>query len=118
MAARLFDLLGDRPPQDLTNLLVEFDVYRGIATATKDEQGKFGAYTNFALYYSPRAEPAFLTVLEDGAARAALFDGTDDELADVYRRMNEAALREAFAYNGWDGFTNPRLVSFAGTAGH
>lgn len=116
VAAHLFDLLGDGQPRDLTNLLVEFDVYRGVANAGKDENDKLGAYTNFALYYSARAEPAFLTLLDDPVARAALFDGTDAQLAAVYRHMNKAAAREAFAYNGWDGFENPRLVSFAGTA--
>lgn len=113
--AHLFDLLGAAPPRDLTNLLVEFDVYRGIANAGKDENDKLGAYTNFALYYSARAEPAFLTVLDDPVARAALFDGTDDQLAAVYRHMNSAAMREAFAFNGWDGFEDPRLRAFADT---
>ncbi|MGE3193761.1 MAG: ATP-binding protein [Microbacteriaceae bacterium] len=116
VAAHLFDLLGDGQARDLTNLLVEFDVYRGIANAGKDENDRLGAYTNFALYHSARAEPAFLTLLDDPVARTALFDGTDDQLSAVYRHMNSAAIREAFAYNGWDGFENPRLVSFAGKA--
>lgn len=116
VAAHLFALLGDGQPRDLTNLLVEVDVYRGIANAGRDENDKLGSYTNFALYHSARAEPAFLNVLDDHAARAALFDGSDDQLAAVYRRMNSAADREAFAYDGWDGFADPRLVSFAETA--
>ncbi|GEP49271.1 hypothetical protein MSA03_27790 [Microbacterium saccharophilum] len=116
VSAHLFELIGESPPRDLTNLLVEFDVYRGIANAGRDETDKLGAYTNFALYYAARAEPAFLTVLDDPLARAALFDGTDAELAAVYRHMSTTALGEAFAYNGWDGFENPRLVSFAGTS--
>lgn len=81
VAAHLFDLLGTGQPQDLTNLLVQFDVYRGIANAGGDHGDKLGAYPNFALYYSARAEPAFLTVLDNPAARDALFDGTDAELA-------------------------------------
>jgi hypothetical protein len=115
VAARLLDLIGENRSHDLTTLLVEVDVYRGIATAGKGEHDKLGAYTNFALYFSSRAERAFLTVLDDGTARAALFDGTDAELAAVYRNMNDVANREAFAYNGWDGFDNPRLITFAGT---
>lgn len=117
VAAHLFELIGESPSRDLTNLLVEFDVYRGIANAGKDENDKLGAYTNFALYYSARAEPAFLNVLDDPHARGALFDGTDAQLAAAYRHMDKTALRESFAYNGWDGFENPRLVRFAGTAG-
>lgn len=115
VAFRLFELLGDGQPRNLADLLVQFDVYRGVANAGKDENDKLGAYTNFALYHSARAEPAFLTVLDDPLARTALFDGNEAELATVYRHMNSAAIREAFAYNGWDGFESPRLVSFAET---
>ncbi|QRY42314.1 ATP-binding protein (plasmid) [Microbacterium hominis] len=112
-AARLFELLGSGVPVELTNLLVEFDVYRGIAAAGKDPAEKLGAYTNFAFYNAGRAEPAFLAVLDDAAARAALFDGPDTELADVYRKMDATARNEAFLFNGWDGFENPRLREFA-----
>lgn len=112
-AARLFELLGSGMPAELTNLLVEFDIYRGIAAANTDPTEKIGAYTNFALYNSARGEPAFLTVLDDSTARAALFIGTDAELASVYRTMDATAQREAFLFNGWEGFENPRLRQFA-----
>lgn len=113
VATHLFDLLDDGPPRDPTNSLVEFDVYRGVANAGKDENDKLGAYTNFALYDATLAEPAFLTLLDDFVARAALFDGTDEQLASVYRHMNNVAKDEAFAYNGWDGFENYRLITFS-----
>ncbi|AKV85464.1 hypothetical protein AKG07_03210 [Microbacterium sp. CGR1] len=116
-AAHLFDLIGAGQPSDLTNLLVEFDVYRGIANAGKDGNDKLGAYTNFALYYSARAEPAFLTILNDSVARAALFDGTDAQLAAVYRHMDDTARKEASAFNGWDGFEDQRLRAFTDTVG-
>jgi hypothetical protein len=64
VAARLFGLLGENRATDLTNLLVEFDVYRGIATGGVDKNDTLGAYTNLALYQSQQAEPAFLTALE------------------------------------------------------
>ncbi|WP_434317565.1 ATP-binding protein [Leifsonia sp. P73] len=108
----LFELLGDGAPRDLTNALVQFDVYRGIANAGRDDD-KLGGYTNFAFYFSARAEPAFLTLLDEVAARVALFDGSDEELAAVYRQMDRTAISEAFAYNGWNGFTSPRLLAFA-----
>jgi len=114
VATRLLDLLEPVTSAQVTNLLIQFDVLRGIATAGVDPTEKLGAYTNFAFYYSKRAEPAFLTVLDDRRARAALFGGTDDELAAVYRTMNEVATREAFMFNGWEGFTDARLVAFAG----
>ena len=113
--AHLYELLSEGMPRDITNLLVEFDVYRGIASAGRDDTEKLGAYTNFAFYYSKRAEAAFLTVLDDPAAREALFDGSEAQLATLYHRMDSAAQREAFAYNGWEGFENPRLDAFAGS---
>jgi hypothetical protein len=58
-----------------------------------------------------------LTLLDDRAAREALFDGTDAELATLYRRMDSADQSEAFAFNGWEGFEDPRLESFADSAG-
>lgn len=114
--AQLFDLLGEGDPRDLTSLLVQFDVYRGVATANSDENGSLGAYPNFCLYYTARAEPAFLTLIEDSEARAALFNGNETQLANVYRRMDNAARNAAQMYNGYDGFEDSRLRSFAGIA--
>ena len=87
---------------------------RGIATAGTDtsDSDKLGAYTNFALYSSARAEPAFLTVLKNEEVRSALFQGDVDHLRAVYRCMNEVALREGMHYNGWDGFESAQLREF------
>jgi hypothetical protein len=109
VTARLFRLLGESQEGDLTNLLVEVDVYRGIATSSST---KLGAYPNFSLYYSPRGESAFRRVLDDPSARAALFEGTDEELATIYAYMDAAAQREAFSFNGWDGFDDAQLRAF------
>jgi hypothetical protein len=117
VTAHLYDLLSEGIPRDITNLLVEFDVYRGIANAGRDDTEKLGAYTNFAFYDARRAGAAFLTLLDERSAREALFDGTDAELATLYRRMDRAAQTEAFAFSGWEGFEDPRLESFADSAG-
>lgn len=111
---RLFNLLDEDRDVDATTLLVQFDVMRGIATAGPDtsDRDKLGAYTNFALYSSARAEPAFLTVLKNEEVRSALFQGDVDHLRSVYRRMNEVALHEGMRYNGWDGFESPQLREF------
>lgn len=109
VTARLFSLLGESRDGDLTNLLVEVDVYRGIATSSTT---KLGAYPNFSLYNSPRAETAFRRLLDEPSARAALFAGSDEELATIYAHMDAAAQREAFSFNGWDGFDDAPLRSF------
>lgn len=107
-------LLGEGPDIDATTLLVQFDVFRGIATggSDSDDGDKLGAYPNFAFYSNTRAEPAFLTVLEDVNARAALFPGSTEALRSLYRRLDEVALREGVRYNGWDGFENAQLTRF------
>jgi hypothetical protein len=112
VTSRLLDLVATVVP-DQTSLLVQVDVYRGIALSTGTGE-RLGAYTNFAFYNSPRAEPAFLTVLDDAEAREALFSGSEEDLKSAYRMLSSTALREAFAYNGWDGFENRRLHEFVG----
>lgn len=107
-------LLGEGPDIDVTTLLVQFDVLRGIVTAGTDstDRDKLGSYTNFAAYANTRGEPAFLMVLENKEARAALFPGTTDALRAVYQRLDKAALRESVRYNGWGGFESPKLRRF------
>lgn len=109
IAARLLNLLGDADSPDLTSLVVEFDVYRAIATSAN---ARMGSYPNFALYYSARGERAFLKLLENQVARAALFEGDDEQLARLFGLIDGTAQREAFLYNGWDGFDDARIRAF------
>lgn len=112
-AERLFTLLEAPSTDQVLTLLVQFDVYRGIATASEHERDKLGAYTNFAFYNSSRAEPAFLTVLQDKLARTAIFgDGNDEELRAAFRTMSEVAQSEGRRYSGWSGFTKYPLLVF------
>lgn len=113
-AIALFELIDvDVEAAQLTSNLVQFDVYRGIATTDpSDELEKVGAYTNFAFYSRRRAEPAFLKVYEDEHARAELFSGTLEELRIVYTRMDEQARREGWARDGWSGFSSAPLRQF------
>lgn len=113
VAERLFALLDEPSGEQITTLLVQFDVYRGIATAGEQEEDKLGAYTNFALYNTNRAEPAFLTALQDQRIRNAIFGaGGDNELRAVFRAMSQVALSEGMRYDGWRGFTKHPLVTF------
>jgi Putative DNA-binding domain len=110
-ASRLLNIVNEQSSEDATDLLVQFDVYRGIAVA-REEGGRLGAYTNFAFYSSSRGEPAFNTVLTDQSARSALFSGNETQLRHLFRQMNQVAAEQSFAYNGWDGFQSLPLLTF------
>lgn len=69
-------------------------------------------YTSFARFWSHRTEPAIVKLLTDPVMRAAIFPGTDDELAQALRRLDAAAQSEGFNYPGWDGFEDPVIVAF------
>lgn len=112
-AGTLFGSLGEDPAsKDLTSLLVQFDVYRGIATTLMTEDEKVGAYPNFSYYYSNRAQPAFLNVFRKGPAHQALFDGDDNDLRRVFSAMDKLGQSEGVRYNGWSGFEDPALLRF------
>lgn len=114
LSSRLFELIdSDITLDESTNLLAQFDVYRGISllTGSSDEE-PLKAYPNFAFYYSKRSEPAFLNILETPSVRAAFFSGSDDQLRVAFRRMSKVAITESFAFQGWDGFTDYRLLKF------
>lgn len=110
-AGSLFAALGEDPSgKDLTTLLVQFDVYRGIA-ATSAENDKLGAYTNFAYYRSHRAEPAFSKAIH-GPVREALFQGDDSALRVVFETMDTTAQSEGARYSGWYGFEDSDVIRF------
>jgi Putative DNA-binding domain len=112
-AINLFEVVGEDPAsKDVTSLLVQFDVYRGIATTLITDDEKVGAYPNFSYYYTQRSQPAFLNVFRKGPAHDALFDGNDDELRQVFVAMDAIAQSEGARYNGWSGFDDPLLLQF------
>ena len=65
----------------------KLDVYRGIANGGKGENDRLGAYTNFALYHSKRAEPAFLTVLDDAQEMRSIKPGAVEWISTRQRRL-------------------------------
>jgi hypothetical protein len=77
-------------------------------------------YTSFARFWSHRTEPAIVKLVTDPVMRAAIFPGTDDELAEALRRLDAAAQAEGFNYSGWDGFEDSVIVAFLRdhSAGH
>jgi hypothetical protein len=113
-SAGLFAALGEDPAaKDLTTLLAQFDVYRGIAaTPTTGDNLKLGAYPNFAFYFSTRSEPAFLNVVRTKMVRKAIFGGDDSDLRGVMQAMDQLAQQEGVRYDGWSGFSDPELVRF------
>lgn len=112
-AERLFSLLDEYATSDeVANSLLQFDFSRGIATTSPGEQ--LGAYTNFAFYYTARIEPLVLRLIEEPGVRGALFGGTDAELKKVLQAMDKAAREQAFMFNAWEGFNDPRILHFLG----
>lgn len=105
------DLLAD--DDRLLSSICQFDLLACVAGI-----GQGGAvasqffYPNFSRYYSRRSEPAVRVLLEDGSARQILFPGSDQELADTLRGLDDLARREAFAFSGWDGFEDERIRRF------
>lgn len=69
-------------------------------------------YTNFARYLTQRTEPALVAITRDGEMRQALFDGDDAHLRDSLRALVHMANKESFAYNGWEGVSDPHLQEF------
>jgi hypothetical protein len=68
-------------------------------------------YPNFSRYFARRSEPAVRALLDDPSARTTLFSGSDQDLADVLRALNDLAHQEG-RFSGWDGFEDPRIVRF------
>jgi hypothetical protein len=105
------DLLAD--DDRLLSSICQFDL---IACITGIGQGGAVAsqfyYPNFSRYFTRRSEPAVRVLLDERSARQALFPGSDQHLADALRGLDDLARGEAFAFSGWDGFENPRILQF------
>lgn len=69
-------------------------------------------YPSFARFYSARVEPMTLRLIQDQPPRQDIFPRSDRELAEALKEINEVSAREAFAYAGWMGFEDERVVQF------
>jgi hypothetical protein len=93
------------------NSLCQFDALSALVIMSGTDN-KGGYYPSFSHYYSHRTEPALVTVIRDKAARRVIYPGDDDALAAAIRDINDAANREGFRYDGWDGLEDPVVRSF------
>jgi hypothetical protein len=93
--------------------LCQFDAYGGlIAIGVVGDTGYKNFYTNFARYYTQRTEPAFVKIVTDTAVRTELFQSDIALLADAIQEMSRMAGKESFAFGGWDGITDQRVLTF------
>jgi hypothetical protein len=114
-ASRLDSLRPDLLTDDdrLLSSICQFDLLACVVGISQGRRvGSAFFYANFARYFARRSEPAVRALLDDPSARAALFPENDQELADVLRALDEQAQREGFAFSGWMGFEDPRIIRF------
>jgi hypothetical protein len=67
---------------------------------------------NFARWSAARSDPVVVAVIEDPDVRAAIFPGSDEELANALRAIAEEARRFSFALGGWRGYEDQRIRLF------
>ena len=104
------DLLAD--DDRLLSSICQFDLLACVAGIGQAGVLSSSFYPNFSRYFARRSEPAVRALLDDPAARAALFPQSDQDLAEVLRELDELARKEAWAFSGWDGFEDPHIVQF------
>jgi hypothetical protein len=112
-ASRLDWLRPDLAADDdrLLSSICQFDLLACVAGISQGKRvGSAFFYPNFARYFASRSEPAVRALLDDPSARAALFPDDDQTLADVLRALDQQAQREGWAFSGWMGFEDPRIV--------
>lgn len=106
-------LRPDLPPEDegLLTSICQFDALAMVATI--DEAKKLDSYyPSFARYYEHRTQPALARLLTDHDLRRVFFSGSDQQLADVLRYLDETARSEGFRFAGWHSIHNPQLQTF------
>jgi hypothetical protein len=112
---RIDALHPDAPAESdiVLNSLCQFDALGALVViGERHATHRSNFYPSFARYYSERTIPAFITIVTDRIAREALFDGDDQLLAHAITQLSEAAQREGFRYNGWDGLEDERVSAF------
>ena len=109
-------LVADTSSQEeLLDSLVQFDAMYCVGAVYRARQGTQGDfYPSFSRYYSHRSDPALRELVENGEARAALFPGTDAELAAAMQLVLRIAQSEAIRFTGWHGVQDEVVREFLG----
>jgi hypothetical protein len=115
--ARLPELRPDATPDDerFLSSLCQFDLLVNVATV--DATGRFGGgvlYPHFKRFYSHRSDPAVVALLEDQAARQAIFPQDDQALSNLLFSLGRLASGEFFFISGWDGYSDRRIERLFG----
>lgn len=106
-------LRPDLPPEDEGHLtsICQFDALAMVATIN-ESRDLDSYYPSFARYYEHRTQPALARLLTDQDMRRVIFPDTDDNLANVFRYLDQTARSEGFRFAGWDSINNPQLQNF------
>jgi len=98
--------------------LCQFDFLVSLVTATaynvrsREELGR-RSYPTFARAFAQRTSPITSQVIFDPIVRGALLpEVTDPELALIMNLIDQLATSEAFAFNGWHGYTEQDVHDF------
>jgi len=93
--------------------LCQFDAYAALAVvAVSGSMGGGAFYTNFARFWTQRAQPAFSRVVRDPAVREVIFPRSDADLAAAIRGIDQLATKEGVSYSGWHGIDDPAVIEF------
>ena len=115
VARRLTCLRPDAGAEDerILDSICQFDALAALAAMREsDIRDPKVFFTNFAYYFAHRTEPALRRLLSDGPTRAAIFPGTDQELAVALSVLNQWARQAGFQYSGWFGFDDQTILNF------
>jgi hypothetical protein len=97
----------------LLDSICQFDALAAFA-AFDDAGSADGShyYPNFARFNWMRSEPAVVALIEDDAARAAVFPRPNDELAAAIRSLAQLARGESLRYRVIDDWESKPVVDF------
>lgn len=113
-AGRLECLRSDGPSDDaLLASIAQFDVLSNLA-AIDDAHSTDGRvfYPNFARFRQDRVQSVVERLLTDRAMRAAIFRGTDAELATALQAVDHWATNQGMLYSGFHGWGGTRVSQF------
>jgi hypothetical protein len=105
-------LAGD--DEEIITSLAQFDLLSNAAAI--DAAGDADArvfYTNFARFRQDRIQPVVNRLLNQGSdLRAAIFPGSDEDLAIALAKIGEMASREGARYAGFEGWRQTPVYDF------
>jgi hypothetical protein len=114
VAARLACLrpdLGDADDDALLTSIAQFDLlWNTAAVGVNGSPDGKAFYPSFARFRQERIEPVVDRLIRDPGVRAALFPGTDAQLATALDEIGRMASNEAWRYEGFRGWDDRTVV--------